>query len=418
MNINKSAIITSIILVLVVSLYLLLFINDYDNVVGFILLIFLLLTFLLSLKNKDKKVKNILIIAMFLRLILLIYTNYCTIDGDYDGYGKIAENFVSMDLATYIKNFQTGAYLYSWFIALIWKLIGTSYMAIRVINVFISYICCFLGYKLTLKITNNKNIAIKMLGFISIFPSLIRFSVPFANREPIFELFLLLAIYNLYNYYKGRKVISLILFFIFTMLGTILHISAAFLIIGFLLILKNGIKKKSDVLKLLFILGISALVILYMYKNNIGTEKLYLNKGGLDAEKLAWIQEASAEGRAAYLQGFSNSNIFITILQLPIRMLYFLYTPFIWMVRKPIDLLGLLDAVLYIYITFKIIKNRKVIKNNYPFSYYLLISIVFMLIAFSIGTSNYGTALRHRAKIIIPLTVIASPYMSKKEEIE
>ena len=204
-------------------------------------------------------------------------------------------------------------------------------------------------------------------------------------------------------------------FFIFTILGTILHISAAFLVIAFLLIVKNNVKKRTDILKVIFLLACAGTIVLFMYKNNIGTEKLYLKSGGVDAEKLAWIQEASAEGRAAYLQGFSSNNIIITIIQLPIRILYFLYTPFIWMIRKPIDILGFFDALLYIYITIKIVKNRKEIKNNHIYLYYILISVIFMIIAFSIGTSNYGTAIRHRAKLIIPLTIIASPYMNNKE---
>lgn len=416
MNINKSAIIISILLVITMMFYFIAFVNDYDNLVGFILLVTLLLIFLLSIKNKEKSIKNILIIGLFLRLVLLIITNYSGSDGDWDGYGKMAERLASMDIVSYFKNIQTGAFLYSWLIAGIWKIIGRSYMAIRVINMFISYLCCVLGYKLCLNITENKEISKKALLFITLFPNLIRFSVPFANREPIFIFSLLLSINSLFNYYKNKKIISVISFFIMTMIGTILHISAAFLIIGFLLILKNNANKKSDILKLIFIIGIAVFVVLFMYNNNIGTEKLYLNSGGVDAEKLAWIQEASAEGRAAYLQGFSSNNIFITILQLPIRMLYFLYTPFIWMIRKPIDLLGLLDAILYVYITIKILKNRKKIKHDNKFLYYLLISILGMIIAFSIGTSNYGTAIRHRAKLIIPLTIIASPYMIKKGE--
>ena len=214
MSINKSAIITSVILVVIMILYCITFVNDYDNLIGFILLIVLLLAYLLVLKNKEKKVKNILIIAIILRLILLVHTNYFGNDGDWDGYGKMAESFVKMNFGTYLKNFQTGAYLYSWFIAGIWKVTGISYMAIRVINMFISCYCCIVGYNLTLKVTNNKSVAEKMLLFISIFPNLIRFSVPFANREPLFIMFLLLAIDNLYEYYKNRRLNNLFKFFL------------------------------------------------------------------------------------------------------------------------------------------------------------------------------------------------------------
>jgi len=98
--------------------------------------------------------------------------------------------------------------------------------------------------------------------------------------------------------------------------------------------------------------------------------------------------------------------------QTPIRIIFFLFTPFIWQVRTSLDLFGFLDAISYIIMSMFIISNfKKIFKDRSA----LLISLFLLgcLIVFSLTTSNYGTALRHRAKFAPLMIVLSAPFLSQ-----
>ena len=135
----------------------------------------------------------------------------------------------------------------------------------------------------------------------------------------------------------------------------------------------------------------------------------------MNAQKLSNLSSLSANGRAAYLQNINFKNPVLIILFIPIRILYFLYTPFVWMVRNIMDIFGLFDAVLYIWLSIPVIKKIwKIIKKkeeNNRFIVYLFIVLLCLLAMFAVATSNYGTAIRHRCKMMIILIFIGIDYV-------
>ena len=84
---------------------------------------------------------------------------------------------------------------------------------------------------------------------------------------------------------------------------------------------------------------------------------------------------------------------------LPLRVFFFLGSPFFWMVSQFRDVLGLLDALVYLYMASRItldIVRRRLLKIDVYLSVALVSAAIMVL--FALGTSNYGTAFRHRAK--------------------
>ena len=367
--------------------------------------------------KKHPKVRRILLLAFVIRLIMAWFYSF-NADADPDGYTETAMNFSQMDFGEYIGSFQTGAYLYSWLIAGLWKFTGINTIIIRIINALLSYLCCLMGYQLTQKLFRNEKASRIALISTAVFPNLLRFSAQFASRESLFVFLLMLALSILYEYYQNRKISYALIFIVIAVIGIFIHISMIGLFVIFVGITVTNIKKKSELIKAIFLTLVIVLGGIFMLKNNIGTEKLYLNKGGLSNDKVAWIQESSADGRAAYLAGFSSNNLIITLLRLPVRMIFFLYTPFIWMVSKLIDLLGLLDAILYVAISVLIFKSRKQYSQiaDSKFIKLFLLSMFFIIALMSIATSNYGTAIRHRAKIAVPLICLVAPALVWQKE--
>lgn len=355
----------------------------------------------------------VLIVGVLLRFASVLFYSL-TGDSDPDGYGLRASMFAAMSLGDLFENFQTGAYFYSWLISFPYRLFGEDMVMIRSFNALLSCAALFMSYDLSKSLFGSRT-AYKAGLFLAVFPALIRFAGPFASRESLFVFLLLAAVSSIYAYYSGKGFLHLACALACIIFATIVHTSAFMLFVLLLLVLLNnssadrGMKMIAGGLGF----GLIGVVVAIMFGGGIGTEKLYLDRGGLSLETMNWISEASADGRAAYLQGFTFNNPVLTALFLPVRAAFFLYAPFIWMIRNMLDVFGCVDGCLYILLTVCALRNVRDIlrcKNsktrNQQFVLYLGITLLCMLAMFAIGTSNYGTALRHRAKLAMLFVLI------------
>ena len=97
------------------------------------------------------------------------------------------------------------------------------------------------------------------------------------------------------------------------------------------------------------------------------------------------------------------------LLQTPVRMIYFFYTPFVWMISTAADIVGLFDALLYIFLSIYAFKGLAYLWCKDKLLFWAIVSILLVfLVVFAWGTSNYGTAIRHRQKIVWFLTIPAA----------
>jgi hypothetical protein len=114
-----------------------------------------------------------------------------------------------------------------------------------------------------------------------------------------------------------------------------------------------------------------------------------------------------AQGGAAHPSWtLINSNAEL-LPKLPIRVTYFLFSPFVWDVRSPYHVIGLVDSVLYMTLAFIIFRKRRLLAEKPELLAVLFVTSV-SLVMFSLGVTNFGTGIRHRAKFVIGLIVIAA----------
>mgnify|MGYP000627334892 CR=1 FL=1 len=117
------------------------------------------------------------------------------------------------------------------------------------------------------------------------------------------------------------------------------------------------------------------------------------------------VYQAGNRGRAGYPAWLSPSSVFLTVLIIPVRILYFLFSPFVWMVSSMRHVAGLVNGILMIplcYYTLLFFRGY-VDRESFALLFIALLVLSFVL-AFSIGVKNFGQAFRHRAKIL-PLLV-------------
>jgi hypothetical protein len=94
------------------------------------------------------------------------------------------------------------------------------------------------------------------------------------------------------------------------------------------------------------------------------------------------------------------------------RLVYFLFSPFIWDIRAINHLLGLVDGIMIAFLFYWITKGMVHKKHNQIIST-LFIILIPLLITYSWGVGNFGTALRHRSKFIPVFIAISTIYVPK-----
>ena len=117
------------------------------------------------------------------------------------------------------------------------------------------------------------------------------------------------------------------------------------------------------------------------------------------------VYQAGNRGRAGYPAWLSPSSVLLTVLIIPVRTLYFLFSPFVWMVSSMRHIAGLINGLLMIplcYYSVSFFRDR--INRNTSVLLFIALLLVTFVLAFSVGVKNFGQAFRHRAKII-PLLV-------------
>lgn len=421
-NIASIVMISTTISAVLISSIALVIGND-DVCYGLLILgIFAAILAISAIKRADSG--NAIAIAYITRLIIcIVYT--VQNDGDADSYGFYAMRFATMPISELFSSIPTGAYFYSWVISFLFRIFGENYMPVRALNMAISVYCVYIVIDIVNLIYGDRKVTNTAAWCMALFPNLIRFSSYFANREPLLMIFTLLYIKYSYIYYSKNRKRSLLFSVIFLIPAMILHTSMiAMIALTILIILSrkdNYSSRFSNILKKGLLASGMIIIFLYMLSSGIGTEKFGIGGGvELSISGISNIGNMSAEGRAAYLKGVSFSNPIITILFLPIRILYFLYTPFVWMVRTPVDVAGLFDAILYMYVSIIVIKKMvyilKYTNKSFEEKFVLMLFLVLVIIVamFAAVTSNYGTAIRHRCKLFPIFLVVAADDISNK----
>jgi hypothetical protein len=117
------------------------------------------------------------------------------------------------------------------------------------------------------------------------------------------------------------------------------------------------------------------------------------------------VYQAGNRGRAGYPAWLSPSSLLLTVLIIPVRTLYFLFSPFVWMVSSMRHIAGLINGLLMIplcYYSVSFFRDR--MNRNASVLLFIALLLATFVLAFSVGVKNFGQAFRHRAKII-PLLV-------------
>ena len=305
----------------------------------------------------------------------------------------------------FLDDFTTGSYLYSWLSSGIYLIFGRDPFLLHLINSFFGTLAIYFVMRSARLLLPDTRLDRAVGWTLSFYPSAVLYSV-LTMREAPMVLALSISIYLLLSWVATRRLAFGLGAVSFVIVAQLFHAGMIGATLAVLLIYSRvslqsvTIRDNLRPLVLFVVMAATLGVLQFSLRTGVGLEKLSGLLHEFDIDTIASWQAYAARGRGAYLSGVEMDVWLDLAWNLPLRVVYFLGSPFIWMVSQFRDLLGLLDALVILYMALRItldIRQRRFLTIG---AYLALALVVAGIVAvFALGTSNYGTAFRHRAKV-------------------
>jgi len=183
----------------------------------------------------------------------------------------------------------------------------------------------------------------------------------------------------------------------------------ALAIINILKIIKSLKRFNLHITSILLIL-ITFLIIGLFVNNKISVPYLHNFDKSARFEIIQHQSKIATRGVASWPKWTIINSPIEILYKSPIRSLYFVFAPFPWDVKKVKHLIGLFDALIYLYLSILILTNIKNILKD-PILRIILLILLTYLFVFGIGVGNFGTGIRHRSKLVFLFILLAAPYI-------
>jgi hypothetical protein len=338
--------------------------------------------------------------------------------GDGVGWNRVAWYWARNGIEGTFEYMTPGHPLYIWMMSVVYVVFGRSPLLIQSGNVLLGTLMIAAVWRLAGQLSTDATTARRAAWLTAVFPSLVFFSSVLL-REVVVSYPLVLSVLFLVRWYRERQARLAVA----ALAG--LLVSMAFHSGGLAVLLFAGVWLIGSWLKALFSgqfahLGRNTLaliaglaVVALVLGSGFGQQKFT----GLESGDLAVLnerQEGFAHGRTAYLEDLRATSTSDLIWQTPIRLTYFLFAPFPWMMETGSDAFGVLDSLLFVTLVAWAFHNRKAV-SSVPLRVLTLGVFGALAVVFALGVSNYGTALRHRNKML-PLLIAATVSIPRRRK--
>lgn len=392
------------------------------DLIGFVSIFLIsLLVFILSLRVPA--IAKFLILALIIRVFLILFGYYIsplpdsgadavTFERDAwilaeDGFTKLMYNFTG-----------PSPHFISWLIGIPYSLFGRSELMAQSISLFFGMGGIYLAWLLAKEIWGDQ-IAIKVGWTIALFPSVTLYSV-LILREVYIVFFLLLALYGVATWIKTYSLKSIFISIIGfvgavffhggLMVGALIFLTIVG-VTSILKILESLVKLKIN-LKF-FIICFFFIVVLQLYfTNQLSVPYLGTFEDSINTSNIQNRTDNATRGTASWPEWTTINSTIEIFYKGPLRSVYLVFAPFPWDVNEIRHLIGMLDGFLYIYLSYLILCNFKVILNDPILRIFLLLFLAYIFV-FGIGVGNFGTGIRHRSKFVIIMILLAGPYLKQ-----
>jgi len=406
-----------------ISCFVVLLIIAKADLIGVISLILIsYITFYFS--RYFQSISIILYVALCARLIVLYLGNYYVVFPDSWGDATIFEREAwKMSQDGFFEVFEKfpldrNSLFISWILAIFYSLTDRSIILGQSLSLLFGMGSVLLGVRLTNKIWNKK-ISLKVGWILALYPTLILYSC-LILREAYIWFFLLIAIYGIVSWFEKRSVKAFIFIFIGFSGATFYHggmfiglfIFFCILVITNLIEIIKRLKYFKISINSLIFLSLSLIIIIYFVSIADWIPKIGSIGKIFDFKIILEEMFNRNINRAAFPEWTVPKSPIELIYKAPIRVLYFIFSPFIWEVKKFTHFIGFFDGIFFFVLFFFAFKNIKSIWSNRILRTILII-LASYLILYGLSTGNFGTGLRHRTKFLIVFIILVAPWIPK-----
>src|SRR5699024_6690696 len=354
--------------------------------------------------------------------ISLINSNYITIYGagaDAKGFLRRASFIVQNKLE--INLLTTGSDLFENYLAFIFNITGISQFSGEMLSILVFVIAT----SYLLKIAENlygPSYNTHLVYLFGLLPSMLIYT-SIIMREPYQILFFLMSVYYFIEILNKQKVsLRLFLkFFISILVLGMLHnglLALTFILLTIFLnqILKNNVKLPYLVIRIMVITLVLFMFIGLLNILGISTEATEAMFNGDIGSYIEGYRDGSSieDARARYGVELNTNNVFTVMLTFPLVFFNYMLAPFPWQISSLLDIYAVVENIFrlaLILLGVKFIKSTK--SEAIPSINQVMILFLLMEVLWSLGTVNWGTAIRHHLISYGLILLLAIPRLIK-----
>jgi 4-amino-4-deoxy-L-arabinose transferase-like glycosyltransferase len=368
-----------------------------------------------------------LCVAYFVRLGAAITNIYVfrLPDGDKDaiGFELTGWDLANLSWEAYLASFDyTSAYFsYGWLVALPYRLVGRVEFVPQMVNVLLGTLVVYFVYR-AVRIAWTHQIAIHAAWVAALFPQLIHYSAVLLREAPIHFLVAVSVYYFVRYLYRGRRPLDAVWAVVFSVLPALLHGGMIVATVGLLLyFLWRGVRivywepdfavgelATIGLFLLVFTLLLVQGTVVQLEFSSVGSVQELINPQEFE-EEATRAANVRLQGDASYpdfLRVTTGSGL--ALLLLP-RVAYLLFSPFPWDISElAFHTLGFIDGLFYVLLAYAVYRRWPLLRRKKVVA--LSCILLPLALTFAIGTSNFGTAIRHRLKFFVVLLVLSGGF--------
>lgn len=394
----------------------------FDLIGLMVLGLVVLLVLIIALRFQS--IRIVLLLAFVLRLIAVLFHHYVAPlpDSGTDAvtFELMAWNWAQDGIGQVFQNFPgVNSYTYSWLMSVPYVIFGRNVLILQFASAIVSTLTVLYVWRLSKEMWSIEA-ARKAALAAAIFPMVVLYGA-LPLREAWVQLFFVMALVHVARWRRSNNTHNIVHGTLLLSVCSIFHAGLVISVFSFFYLawrkslrefLHKNIVRMSAKSFLILTLGFLAISIVLSGFLNLPKLGNVIDLFSFEHLRKISSYQAGLEANASY-GSWQVPNSPVDLLYIaPLKFLYFWGAPFLWDLRSPKHIVGLLDATLYLVIFLTIWRKRLDILAN-PNARAVFIIIILTSIAFAVGVGNFGTGMRHRAKFVCGLIVIVSPWIPR-----
>lgn len=230
-------------------------------------------------------------------------------------------------------------------------------------------------------------------------------------REPLLICFTVLIVYNLLRFRQDKRILNAVYAIGSCLCAALFHKAYAVVALAlipyvlFFVMKQRGRFYRSGLFYLRVGLGVMFLSLLFIAYRDFGNVRglepaLALMSGDVDYMQEVVESKTEKASRATYAVGLDFSSAGSIVTSYPLVFVYYLFSPFPWMIGSAYDAYAALEGVFRLVgflCLFVAYRNPAIDRKNLGVVFVVLMAL---LMVWAAGTVNYGTASRHHTTTI------------------